>query len=220
MIYKNIIAILVLGQVCMLCTCEKGDEFNEILKAPGTVKQLEKLTEQVEILTEKVGRLDREMYIMQNMVLNNGCPRNMTVSYGKNKYYMAYTNLLDQNDVFDVCGRFGNNVKLVAIESQGEQDFLAELSDETECDFVWTSGVASQSGNNDRWTWRQSNGNMDVSHTSWGEGEPNNYQGYSEDAIVLDGRMSWNWNDVPVDLSSDSWYYSQNLCYVCECSPW
>ena len=77
---------------------------------------------------------------------------------------------------------------------------------------LFTGGFASPPGSNN-WFWKFPCSSKAFTYTNWMPGEPNNYGGTNEDAMMT-GAMYNKW----VDVTNDVPYYAHiKVCYVCEC---
>ena len=83
------------------------------------------------------------------------------------------------------------------------------------CDFLWTGGFAVVSGSNDNWNWNMSTHTKPAQYLPWGNGEPNNYRGMKEDAILVDVKVM-KFIDIRPDVQKVSWTHNKIFCYMCE----
>ena len=85
------------------------------------------------------------------------------------------------------------------------------------CELVWTGGYAAVPSSETNWVWTMEQGTTKpIGYTDWRAGDPNNYNGEQEDAIVVSRDHQYTWIDVTLDATENGWFTSNTICFVCE----
>ena len=85
------------------------------------------------------------------------------------------------------------------------------------CFAIWTGGFAFVPYDLNDFRWVLTPGtNKPVSFTNWQNGEPGNYVGGQEDAIMMRYAPQYYWADTVYDVSLKPNFLGEHMCYVCE----
>ena len=96
------------------------------------------------------------------------------------------------------------------------QKSLFKIFSGINCRFLWTGGFAVVSGSNDNWMWNMSTHTEPIDgYAPWKGGEPNNFQGRKEDAIIIDVSVM-TIEDISPDVTGYGFASKFVFCHICE----
>ncbi|XP_072175232.1 echinoidin-like [Diadema setosum] len=103
---------------------------------------------------------------------------------------------------------------LASVHSQEEHNFLTALYDTTRNKRVATRVWIGLTDEDAEGVWRWSDGS-DVTFTSWGSGQPNNYDD-NQDCASFNTKFGYNWNDLHCGIENEFTVES----FICKLPLW